>query len=182
MGIDITKLALTAARAAIGEPQKTASRKSRKRRRIRDRLPSVTPMLVGAAGTVTARAVVRSRGSDWLQSLQDRLDLGEAGHDDEDREPDLDEPTEARYDEDEEPDEVERDEENEETDDVAADEDTDEPEDSGDSEPKAEEAVDESDDPRADAPTRRATAVAPLERMSPVRLKKLAASAGRGTS
>lgn len=177
MGIDIPKLALKAARAAIGSPQSGASeqaarKRPRKRGRLRDHLPPAWPLVTGAAMVVATRAAVRSRGGEWLHALEERIGMADAVPDDEDREPDLDEPDGPQE---------EEAEEEESPDDGAEDPD----------EPVSEEAADEGDDTAKAEPDASAAdaddathafALAPRRRMSPVRRRKLAESAARAES
>lgn len=179
MGIDIPKLALQAARAAIGGSQsggskQAAPKSSRKRSTVRDHLPPAWPLVTGAAMVVATRAAIRSRGGDWLHALEERVGMADAVSEDDDREPDLDEP-EGSLEE-----EVEDGESADDgADDSDAEEAPEEEDDTAEAEPNA--ASTDDDDTADDLPTR-PVAVAPRSRMSPVRRRKLAESAARAKS
>ena len=176
MGIDISKLALKAARAAIGGSQsggsKQAARKRpRKRGTVRDHLPPALPLVTGAAMVLATRAAIRSRGGDWLHALEERVGMADAVSEDDDREPDLEEPEGSQQEE------VE---DGESGDDGADDSDAEEaPEEEDDTAEADPDAASTDDDDAADEVPGQAVAFAPRSRMSPVRRRKLAESAAR---
>jgi hypothetical protein len=181
MGIDMSKLALRAARAAIGGPQKKerGGKRRRTRRSVRDHLPPVLPLMTGAAIAVVTRAALRSGGGDWQQALEERLGLADGVPDDEDREQEFDEPADVEDGEVE--DEDASDDRADDPAELTSDEADDEAEEdvSADAEPDA--GPTPGDDTDGGGSTR-VTAAASPRRMSPVRRRKLAESAARAES